>query len=753
MTTKTVAVQLIALTSQYQKAMGAATASTAKLQATSGAASKSIGSVLGPSAVIAGAVVAGAAVKMALDWDTAFTQISAITDTSQAQVAQWKDQVLALSGETAQAPQDLADALYFLASAGLDANQIMPTLEMSAKAAAVGLGETADIARLTANVLNAYSKSGITATQVTDTLVAAVREGTAEPDEFADALGRILPIASKAGISFDQVAASLASLSNIGLDVNEGVTAMRGVIQTLLAPTMKAKEALKGMGISTDELRASLVENGLIATLRMLDDAAGGNIDTMNAIIGNVRALTGAFGLTQQEAAKVDEIFRDVMESSGAMGDSFDKTAKSDSFKLKQALVDLQTVMLELGQTLLPAVVQGLQVLAQGAENASVKLRALADAYMAVADALGSALVPGEKARQNFIATREALIQGKISVDQYRDVVTRMGEAGLITSGHMAELLRLVDHMRGGTKQGSTEADRYRGELLGIGEAADGAVPPLGELGGAVKKTATDLDRAERAANNFSDALDELTQVAFDVEEARLNWHQGLIDLRKELRDGTRTLDINSEAGIANREALKGQLENALELGIALRKKGASETEAAKATRDHVAQVRAEAIAAGFSKGQVDAYIRVLKLTPKQISTIIKAQTATAEAALIRVRRLVDDIPGIKDVLVRYRSTGGGPAGQIGHAGGVVGSLPRYHGGGDVKSDEQLVLARKGEHILTPRQYASLTSAHGSPQGSGTTKVVVINRISPRLDRRRFTDETDHDATYSGRWS
>jgi TP901 family phage tail tape measure protein len=178
-----------------------------------------------------------ASVKAAADFDQAMTRVAALSNTSASAVEGMRDEVLKLSGETAQAPQELADALFFLASAGLDAEEVMPALEASAKGAAVGLGTTADVANIVASAMNAYSKSGLTAAQVTDTLTAAVREGRAEPEEFAQALGRILPIASTIGVTFDQVTASLASLSNIGLDVNEGVTAMRGVFQALAAPT------------------------------------------------------------------------------------------------------------------------------------------------------------------------------------------------------------------------------------------------------------------------------------------------------------------------------------------------------------------------------------------------------------------------------------------------------------------------------------------------------------------------------------
>ena len=71
--------------------------------------------------------------------------------------------VLKLSGSTARAPQELADAMFFITSAGIDAADAAGVLEASAKAAAVGLGDTATIADLATSAMNAYGKENLSA--------------------------------------------------------------------------------------------------------------------------------------------------------------------------------------------------------------------------------------------------------------------------------------------------------------------------------------------------------------------------------------------------------------------------------------------------------------------------------------------------------------------------------------------------------------------------------------------------------------
>lgn len=343
------------LTGQVTAGVAAAKGPLAKL-------GQQLGTIVGsPVGALAGAAVIGAVGRLTISFEDAFTRIASLSNASAADVAAWRDQVLTLSGETAQAPQDLADALYFLASAGLETSQVMPVLEASAQGAAVGLGDVSTVARITANALNAYAGSGLQASEVTDTLVAAVREGSVEPDEFADSLGRILPIAEQAGVSFQDVAASIASLTNIGLNAFEAVTAMRGALQAIAAPGTLAAKAMDSVGLSAQDLLDAISEGGLYGALGVLDDAIKANTDTQaeyigtfRAIIPNVRALTGVLGLTGQEASKVQAIFDNVSESTGSLARALEITAGGPGFQMRQLMAELQELAIRVGTSLLP---------------------------------------------------------------------------------------------------------------------------------------------------------------------------------------------------------------------------------------------------------------------------------------------------------------------------------------------------------------------------------------------------------------
>lgn len=385
---RSVSVVLRAITSQYQSAMARASATmrgfgvtasgvgagmgkVGTAMQTAGRSMSQVGGTLTRNVSLPLLAAGGYAVKMALDFDEAFTKIRANSNLTQREIDDLRKVVLDLSGTTAQAPEELAEGLYFLASAGLNAQQVQETLTMSAKASAAGFGSVGEVARLTANALNAYEKEGLTAAEVTDTLAAAIREGTAEPSEFAGALGRILPIAQKSGVGFDQVTASLASLSNIGLDVNEGVTAMRGVLQAIQAPGKQAKEALEDVGLSADQLRDVLARDGVLAAFDLLEEKTGGNIDKLRDIVPNIRALSGLFGITGQNADKVAASYERVGNATGDLNKAFDKTKDSDAFKMEQLKADLKKLAITVGEDLMPVVRDAAEVISDLAKSFS----------------------------------------------------------------------------------------------------------------------------------------------------------------------------------------------------------------------------------------------------------------------------------------------------------------------------------------------------------------------------------------------
>ena len=310
------------------------------------------------------AIAAGAAVKSAVGFESSMTKIQSLVGLSADAVEGFTKDVKGLAGETARAPKELADAMFFVTSAGLRGAEATEVLAASAKAAAVGLGDTATIADLATSALNAYGSDVISATQATDVMVAAVREGKLEADELAGSMGRVLPVASSMGVSFNEVGAAFASMSRTGTNANEAATQLRSIMVSLLKPTKQAEDALAGMGLSSEQLRTQMREEGLLSTLQTLSVEFDGNADAAAQVFGNVRALVGVMDLMGANAATTADIFGNMADVTGTLDTAFGIASETAEFKLNAALSEVKLAFIDIGEKLIPVVVPAIQAVA-----------------------------------------------------------------------------------------------------------------------------------------------------------------------------------------------------------------------------------------------------------------------------------------------------------------------------------------------------------------------------------------------------
>lgn len=348
---------LVAGFAQVNGALSGTQANVSKMAATAGAVGRKMTMYL----TLPLALIGGAAVKMAMDFEVAMAKAVGLAGLMERDVTRVSDAILKLAGETAQSPVELADAFYYLSSAGLSTKQSLDAIKYAAQAATAGLGEASVISDVLSSAMNAYRKEGLSAYDATNALVGAVKYGKGEAQDFAGALGRVIPLSAQMGISFQETTAAVAGMTQMGLDAFEAVTAMRGIMVQLISPAQQAEETLATVGLSAAILRQEIKDKGLVATLQHLSAAFGGNEEAIASIFPEVRGLVGMLNLTGQNAANTEKIVRKLTGETDFLGAAFNKMASTDAFQMKQAMSELQVAMIGLGQALLPIVVKIVQ--------------------------------------------------------------------------------------------------------------------------------------------------------------------------------------------------------------------------------------------------------------------------------------------------------------------------------------------------------------------------------------------------------
>jgi len=346
---------------------------------------------LGLSAPIAAA--GGASVKAAGDFESSFSKIEGLVGVGEEQVASFKDEVLSLSSDVGQSPQELADAMFQITSAGLEGEQAMNALEASAKAGAAGLGDTKTVADAATSAMNAYGQDTLGAAEATDVLTAAVREGKVEPTELAGSLGKVIPTASALGVEFEEVGGAIAAMTRQGANARRATTALNSLLTQTQEPSTKAKKALNQMGISAEQLRSTISEDGLLPALEMLKSSAGGNTQQMAALFGNVRAMRAAMQLAGESSDQTRQIMDELQGATGSTDRAFQEAKSTFNFQFKQLRTSLEKLRIQLGNNLLPVA----QKLTGWAREALDEFNSLSEgtrANVVAAGALAAAIGP-----------------------------------------------------------------------------------------------------------------------------------------------------------------------------------------------------------------------------------------------------------------------------------------------------------------------------------------------------------------------
>jgi TP901 family phage tail tape measure protein len=312
----------------------------------------------------AGVVTAfGAATVAATGFETRMTRIETLVGVNRETVRGWTQDVLRLGTVTGRGPNELAEALFVVTSAGERGAGAMAILESSAKAAASGLGETAEIARAVTAVMQAYASSGMTAARATDVLLATVREGNLEAGALAGSLGRVLGLAAQVGVSFEEVGAFIATYTRLGVSAEEATTGLRAILAALLRPTVDARNAMAEAGISARGLRDIVERDGLGAALEFLIDAFRGNDEQLIRVIPNIRALSAVLGTAGSQADAYRQIIAAINDSLGLNEEAWARTAETTEVAARRLAAAVQVMLITIGAEVLPVVAQGLEAI------------------------------------------------------------------------------------------------------------------------------------------------------------------------------------------------------------------------------------------------------------------------------------------------------------------------------------------------------------------------------------------------------
>lgn len=199
-----------------------------------------------------------ASLDSAAQFEVSMNVIEQVTGATTEQMKAMSDQALKLGKATVFSAGEAAQAQLELAKAGMDVAKTMDAMPGVLDLAAAGNVELAYAAKLTAGALNAFSLDAKESTRVANLLAAAANASAADIQDLALGFAQGGFAFAAAGQQVDDLAASLALLTNVGLKGTDAGTALKNMFTQLYGPTAKAKDVMKQYNIEIFDAQGNM---------------------------------------------------------------------------------------------------------------------------------------------------------------------------------------------------------------------------------------------------------------------------------------------------------------------------------------------------------------------------------------------------------------------------------------------------------------------------------------------------------------
>lgn len=262
-------------------------------------------------------------------------------------------------------------------------------------------------------------------------------------------------------------------------------------------------------------------------------------------------------------------------------------------------------------------------LLASGSKGEAEALRALVMVVGGLAIALASLIYGVSKLVEWFTAAADKVGSFMASI--------RTGIPGL------DYLLRAVNNIGSGL-------EHMAHMFNGADDSVRSASHAIGEAAQKASSASANLDALSKAADNVGQSMatvaakwvDKLFSEMMNADEATLHWHESLNTLSDTLKQNglaidrhTHLVDINSEAGLKNREAILAAVQANEQQYQAMVASGISAQDAASAYDQNTEALKRQLKNAGYTSAQIEDLIGKYERVPDKVDTALAVQGLT----------------------------------------------------------------------------------------------------------------------------
>jgi TP901 family phage tail tape measure protein len=504
-------------------------------------------------AVVGGALAMGkaltSATKSFIAFDDAMTQSLAIMNATEEQQQAMSETARRVALETTFSAEQTAESFFFLASAGLDAEQQIQALPQVAKFAQAGMF---DMATATDLATDAQSALGLTVkdaeqnlsnlTRVTDVLVKANTLANASVQQFSEALtskaGSALKVVNK---DIEEGVAVLAVFADAGVKGAEGGEKLNQVLRDIPRATAKNGDEFRKLGLEMFDAEgnmknvADIVEELDRVLKPMSDELKASTLDQL----GLNRGVADAVKILSGSTDKIREYESALRDSGGTTQEVADNQLGSLQNQLTIVGDKFNELGLQIIEQISPAL-QGMLKIVNDLLDGLLQEEEGVDEVITAHDAFNDALGVTEGA---LFSTNDALNEQFLAEKKLKEEQEELTESHKQYQEGMKRAQEEQEFLNAVQEDAIKNAHRYEIETMNTTSALQDQADATSEL--TEEEIKLNQEREEKGLG----ALQKVQSAYQKIEDIQ----QNIIDLTTDLQDAE---DALADAHTKNNKAI-----------------------------------------------------------------------------------------------------------------------------------------------------------------------------------------------------
>jgi len=237
-------------------------------------------------------------VQEAANFQVRISEIRTVAQANQQSFDAWSDSVRRLSDAFGSPLLDVAAGAYeTLSNQVIKSKSQFDSFSQEVQRFSVAtVSSTADSVNLLSSAMTSFGINTEESARVAAVFFKTIELGRVKANEMADTFGRMGPLASAVGISFEEVNAAIDTLTIRGTRFNDAATLINNVVLQLLKPSGEMKELLQEWGVTTGE--AAIATFGFGGVLQKLEVESKKGTSRLAELFNEMRALRGIISLS-----------------------------------------------------------------------------------------------------------------------------------------------------------------------------------------------------------------------------------------------------------------------------------------------------------------------------------------------------------------------------------------------------------------------------------------------------------------------